>query len=98
MAVPTTQEIKTQILTTGSDKIKAQASSGTVTPVELAKYLKVVPQYIYNQMRAGRIAWRLNPETQNRVIELDVAAEFIGKRIAREAERKAKIEAELRGE
>ena len=86
-------------------RFHTQAKEGLVNPIVLASLLNVRPQMIYGYIRKGRFtqegASSIN-NTQKITLRLDEASQFalsyISRKEALEEKKKAKIQAELRGE
>jgi hypothetical protein len=68
-----------------------------VAPITLAKMLGIKAQVLYTYMRSDRLEWVLT-ESGKKVIPLKAAVAYVAARRVREAEKQAKIEAELNGE
>ena len=80
----------------GTSKLLEQIDTQDIVgPIELAKAIGVKPQMIYNYIRNNRINGVHHNSTQKLVISIDGAAEFVAKRLTREANKRAKVEAEL---
>jgi hypothetical protein len=86
-----------RLLEHGSDRLRKQALTGWVTPIEFAKALDVKPQYIYNTIRRGALAHKVTEDTQKIVVPLDAAIEFAERRWTAEERAHNEIESQLGG-
>src|SRR5262249_39993369 len=67
------EEAESRLLELGTDRMREQAKSGVVTPIELAKALNVRPQQVYNYIRNSRIAAHKTEDTQKLVVSWEDA-------------------------
>jgi len=69
------------------ERIQVQFEQGVINPIELAKFMGVRPQMIYQDIRAGKLAAVKLNNTQKIVIERDVAMTYAAAYLDRKAAR-----------
>lgn len=93
----TEERVRELMAESKNERLKAQVANGIVNPIVLADFLDIRPQMVYNYIRTEKIKARREEITQHIVIDLDEAVRYAQKYLNRQAEKAAKIQAELAG-
>lgn len=78
------------------DRIVLQYSQGVINPMELAKITGQHPQQIYADIRAGKLTYVTDNNTQKKTIPNAIALEYAGRYLDRKAAKLLQREQEAR--
>ena len=93
----TVEEVIEQFSKARSERLREQVEEGFVNPIELAKFLGVAPQSVYNAIKSGKISTSAKSVTQKITIPLEVAAMYAAQYIDKRIQKQKRIDAELKG-
>jgi predicted DNA-binding transcriptional regulator AlpA len=80
-----------------NERLLIQIDEGVINPIELAKFLGIAPQQIYNRIKQGKIATVDRNTTQKIVIPLWAATKFAAEYLDKQAQKQKRIDDELKG-
>jgi hypothetical protein len=76
------------------ERIQVQFEQGVINPIELAKFMSVRPQMVYQDIRSGRLTAAKHNNTQKWVIDRSIAIDYAAAYLDRKAQRLLQLQRE----